>query len=328
MTTDYETQSKEDLISKIESLTRLNNELLDTYQQAEKMEFGWTGNLGQWFWDLPTNDVTFNPLKAEALGYMKEELPEKVPFQFFTEKLHPDDYEEVMQRMRDHLAGKIPVWEVKYRIQAKDGSWKVYQDRGRVTQRDEKGNPLFLTGIVFDITEEAQEREQLKVKNRNLRTQVKQDPLTSLHSRTALLMELAKQTTNAKKQDQPFSLLILSVDKYPQYEEELGIVMAEEIIKETGRVVENIVQDAHVAGRYREAIFYVLMEDTSEEEAYEIAENIRETVLGTLYAVPRSITISAGVSAYIPEETISELVQNATQKLAAAQRHGGNRTIM
>lgn len=328
MTTDYETQSKEELISKIESLTRLNQELLDTYQKAERMEFGWTGNLGQWFWDVLANDVTFNPLKAEALGYMPEDLPEKVPFQFFTEKLHPDDYEEVMQRMRDHLAGKIPVWEVKYRIQAKDGSWKVYHDRGRVTQRNDEGKPLFLTGIVFDVTENEHERMELKAQNENLQSQVKADPVTSLYSRTALLMELAKQTTKAKKQEQTLSLLILSLDKYAQYEEKLGIVTAEEIIKETGRVVQNVIQDNHVAGRYREAVFYILMEDTSEKEAYEVAEAIRESVSTTLFAVPRAITISTGISVYSPEETISELVQNASQKLVAAQRHGGNRTIV
>src|SRR5690625_3318322 len=129
--------SKEELLKEIDSLKRLNRQLLDTFHEAEKLEFGWTGNLGQWFWDFTINEVTYNPMKATALGYTEEELPEKVPYEFFTEKLHPDDYEHVMQMMRDHLEGKIPVWEVKYRIQAKDGSWKVYQDRGKVTERTE-----------------------------------------------------------------------------------------------------------------------------------------------------------------------------------------------
>ncbi|HRL50989.1 MAG TPA: PAS domain-containing protein, partial [Enterococcus aquimarinus] len=86
--------------------------------------------------------VTFNPLKAEAIGYRKEHLPEEVGFEFFTEKIHPEDYEDVMDQMRAHLRGEVPVWEVKYRIQAKDGTWKTFYDRGKVTQRNAENKPL------------------------------------------------------------------------------------------------------------------------------------------------------------------------------------------
>jgi len=79
---DYKEQTKEELLVKIEALNRLNRELLKTFQETERLEFGWSGNLGQWFWDFTTNEVTFNPLKAEAIGYMKEDLPEKVPYEF------------------------------------------------------------------------------------------------------------------------------------------------------------------------------------------------------------------------------------------------------
>ncbi|MGB7365996.1 hypothetical protein [Carnobacterium jeotgali] len=65
---EYEELTKEELILKVQSLDRLNKELLLTFQKSERLEFGWTGNLGQWFWDFTTNEVTFNPLKAEAIG--------------------------------------------------------------------------------------------------------------------------------------------------------------------------------------------------------------------------------------------------------------------
>lgn len=70
--------SKEELIKEVDSLKRLNKELLKTFRETEKLEFGWTGNLGQWFWDFAINEVTYNPMKATALGYTEEELPEKV----------------------------------------------------------------------------------------------------------------------------------------------------------------------------------------------------------------------------------------------------------
>lgn len=121
-------------------------------ENEEQINFSWTGNLGHWYWDVKNNEVRFNDLKALALGYTKEELPEKIDYQFFTDKLHPDDYEGVMQNMRDHMMGLTEVYEVEYRIRTKEGRWKWFYDRGKVTRRAADGKPLFLAGIVFDIT--------------------------------------------------------------------------------------------------------------------------------------------------------------------------------
>ena len=315
--------SKEELIKEIDSLKRLNKQLLETFHETEKLEFGWTGNLGQWFWDFTINEVTYNPMKATALGYTEEELPEKVPYEFFTEKLHPDDYEHVMQMMRDHLDGKIPVWEVKYRIQAKDGSWKVYQDRGKVTERTEDGAPLFLKGIVFDVTDEEEEKEQLKVKNSKLRSQMRIDALTSLYARQSVLLELSY----LKEREDPQSIIVLRIDDYAKYEEELGVFRSESILKTAGKIIKNAAGEDYFAGRYRETVFMILLDDVREEEAYAVAEEIRQMVSHTVFEVPRDITISGGVAEYMPGETVSELIRTVTEKLVAAQRQGGNRII-
>lgn len=325
---NYQEYTKEELIKKIDSLERLNKELLLTFQKTERLEFGWTGNLGQWFWNYATNEVTFNPLKAEAIGYSKEELPETVPFQFFTEKIHPDDIERVMQLMRDHLKGETPVWEVKYRIQAKDGSWRVYQDRGKVTERNEEGKPLFLTGIVFDVTLEEQERKRLKTKNDLLTSQRKKDTLTSLYSRSAITVELVKYTNRSRKENKPLSLVFLSIDHYSDYEKNFGIVGTEEVLTVTGKIIQSALQKKHVAGRYRESAFLILLENTEKEDAYRWAETIREAVLETLFDLPKQVTISGGIAAYDSEETISELVQKAASKLTAARKSGGNQVIL
>ena len=102
-------------------------------------------------------------MKVEAIGYTIEELPDKIPYSFFTDKLHPDDYERVMENMSLHLEGSTPVYEVEYRIQAKDGSWKWFYDRGKVTKRSEDGTPLFSAGIVFDVSKQKSKVENLDI---------------------------------------------------------------------------------------------------------------------------------------------------------------------
>lgn len=320
---DYTNFTKKELIEEIESLKRLNKELLNTFHDTENMEFGWDGNLGQWFWDFTLNEVTYNPLKATALGYTKEELPEKVPYEFFTEKLHPEDYEFVMQEMQDHLDGEIPVWEVKYRIQAKDGSWKIYQDRGKVTERTEEGKPLFLKGIVFDITEEEQEKQRLKVANDELKTRMERDTLTSLYGRQATLFELTK----LKDREKPQSIILLRIDDYARYEEAVGVVLSESLLKTTAKIIKDIVGEEYFAGRFRETVFMIVLDGEDQEEAYKIAEAIREQVLNTVFEISGIITVSAGVADYKPGETIGQLVSKVNKKLMEAQRQGGNKVI-
>lgn len=173
MKTAYKDQTREQLIEQLEKKDRLLEAWTREREDEETLKFAWAGNLGHWYWDVQANQVTFNPLKAMNLGYAKSDIPENCDYQFFTDKLHPDDYEPVMQNMRDHLYGKTPAYEVEYRIQAKTGEWKWYYDRGTVTKRDPAGKPLFLAGIVFDISERKAMQEKQQVLIRSLSQQMR-----------------------------------------------------------------------------------------------------------------------------------------------------------
>jgi hypothetical protein len=61
-------------------------------------------------------------MKAKTIGYDPATL-DSVGFQLYTEKLHPDDYESVMDNMRQHLSGKTEAYTVKYRTQHKAGHY-------------------------------------------------------------------------------------------------------------------------------------------------------------------------------------------------------------
>lgn len=177
---DYSKYTREQLIEMIDELKMLNKELLSEKEKEVKLNFPWTGNLGHWYFNIKTGSVVFNPLKILALGYDIEELPEKVSYKFFTEKLHPDDYQKTMEAMKLNMEGKTNVYECEYRIQAKDKSWKWFYDRGKVTQRDVYGKPEFAVGIVFDITEQKERELRLEENNQILREESTIDELTRI----------------------------------------------------------------------------------------------------------------------------------------------------
>lgn len=160
--------SKQELIERIMDLeTQLlrSNEELAYHEQAH---FEWSGNLGKWQWNVKENKVQFNVKKVQALGYNLQDIQGEIGFEFFTSKIHPDDYEMVMQNMRDHLYGVSGAYECEYRIQGKDGEWKWFYDRGIIIKRDAENRPVELVGIVFDISEQKKTQLELETKNAQL----------------------------------------------------------------------------------------------------------------------------------------------------------------
>ena len=160
-----ETDDREDLLTKIRTLEDENARLNRELQEQQNRESDWSGNLGRWYWDVSTNTVSFNVLKTEALGYSESDLGGPVGFEFFTTKIHPEDYERVMDNMRGHLHRKVDAYDVEYRIRTKAGLWKWFYDRGIVTSRDSRGQPLAVAGIVFDITKTKDLEESLRRSN-------------------------------------------------------------------------------------------------------------------------------------------------------------------
>lgn len=318
----------EKLKVEFETMKRLNKELLSMQENQDSLEFSWTGNLGHWFWDFPANKVTFNPMKAAALGFNKEDLPETVDFQFFTDRLHPDDYEFVMDEMRRHLAGEISVWEVKYRIKALDGSYKTYYDRGKVTQRTPEGKPLFLSGIVFDITHHENEKEELLRKNKEWEFQSRRDTLTGLFNRSNILVKLGQvvQRVNTGKVE-TVSLIVLDIDNLEHQNALFGPLFGDEMIREAGRVIKHTIDDSHFAGVFAGGKFLIVLPDTRLKQAKQIAETIRLSFHGNGFTEPAEVTSSAGIAEYNPSETVSQLFNRADQLLNKVKRNGKNQVM-
>lgn len=160
--------TKEELIEKVVNLEKQLHRLNEELAYHEQSHFEWSGNLGKWDWNVKENKVQFNAKKVQALGYNLQDIQGEIGFEFFTSKIHQDDYEMVMQNMRDHLYGVSEAYECEYRIQSRDGEWKWFYDRGIIIKRDAENRPLELVGIVFDISEQKKTQLELETKNAQL----------------------------------------------------------------------------------------------------------------------------------------------------------------
>ncbi|MBO1263987.1 sensor domain-containing diguanylate cyclase [Proteiniclasticum sp. SCR006] len=321
---DLANYSREQLIELIEELTLLNETLLEEKRNDDRLDFAWTGNLGHWYYNVKANKVVFNPLKVEALGYTMEELPDEVPYQFFTEKLHPEDYEKTMDAMKKNMMGLTPVYECEYRIQAKDGSWKWFYDRGQVTRRDASGYPLFVAGIVFDITERKMEMAELEMENRMLAVESMTDALTGIRNRGAILDELESRMEKASIYKSPLSIVMFDIDHFKPINDTKGHVFGDQVLKEVAKIINNEIRGLDTLGRYGGEEFLLILPNTSRKSALQVAERIRRKVAEEAFSNDIQVTISGGAAEYKDQEML-DLIDNADKNLYASKQNGRNR---
>lgn len=117
--------------------------------ELQKLEIALEAAGIAWWWmEIPSGTVFFSPNKALMLGRDPNDF---VHYKNFTELVHPDDYEGMMQDMRDHLEGHKAVYETKYRIRCQDGNYKTFYDRGKIVAHGKDG-AMSIAGMVLDAT--------------------------------------------------------------------------------------------------------------------------------------------------------------------------------
>ncbi|QSX09202.1 sensor domain-containing diguanylate cyclase [Alkalibacter rhizosphaerae] len=323
---DYSNYTKEELIQWIEELQMLNRELLTQKEQEDKLDFAWTGNLGHWYLNFKTGNIVFNPLKASALGYSMDELPERIGYDFFTDKLYPDDYLPTMKAMKDHMDGKIPVYECEYRIYTKDGSVKWFFDRGKVTQRDEDGKALFAAGIVFDITDQKNKEEKLRVENELLEVESNTDPLTEIRNRGAIMEELDNQMKTSLFSKEKLHIAIFDIDHFKEINDTKGHVFGDTVLKEVAKILSGSIRGLDSVGRYGGEEFLVILPNTSKEGAEHAGERIRSRIEEHVFGEGVKVTISGGIAQY-QMDSAESFINRADKKLYEAKKSGRNQVM-
>jgi len=309
----YEDWSKEKLIERIKEL----EEGIENSEKRFLVEFPWAGNLGQWNWDYAHNKVQFNDKKVEQLGYDPKSVGE-IGFEFFTEKLHPEDYDRVMDNMREHLQGKRDAYEVEYRIKHKDGKYLWYYDRGTITKRDEQGKPLYVQGIVFDITESKNIEDKLV-------DMAEKDELTGLYNRRMLFQTLDKLKSEHQRNGQEFSLIMFDIDHFKKINDEHGHLTGDKVLEELASVVLEDKRESDSVYRYGGEEFFIVLPKTKKESALKVARRLHKKIQHLEIDPVDQITVSMGVVSFEVGEEVDDVIHRADDLMYEAKQSGRNR---
>jgi len=123
------------------------------------------GNIGLWDAQFRGGPTWFSAQFGAMLGYSPDELPATLKA-VVDHLVHPDDRTRLFATFTKYLSGTNGNFEIEFRMQCKDGSWRWIHSKGRTVDRDPDGRTLRIAGVHIDVTERKEVERRLAAAER------------------------------------------------------------------------------------------------------------------------------------------------------------------
>ncbi|MBN2809515.1 MAG: GGDEF domain-containing protein [Deltaproteobacteria bacterium] len=158
----------------------------------------------------------------------------------------------------------------------------------------------------------------------------RQDPLTKLFNRRAIYEILDVEIARFERSRSPFSLLLTDIDYFKKFNDQYGHDCGDTVLKMLSETFKNMIRKQDKIARWGGEEFLIILPETETEGAFRLAEKLRQTIADTVFehnGIKLNITMSFGVSQYIPSADIDTSVKAADKALFRAKKAGRNRVI-
>jgi diguanylate cyclase (GGDEF)-like protein/PAS domain S-box-containing protein len=248
-------------------------------------------------------------------------------------RMHPEDREWVVNFCVAQSQAGVD-HEADYRALTHDGRYVWIRDVVHVV-RNEDGTVNSLVGFMFDISERKRTEQQLITLQKELEELSFRDGLTGVANRRRFdaLMEL--EWSNARRNRQPLSLIMLDIDYFKQYNDCYGHLEGDICLKRVARMLTAAATRARdLLARFGGEEFVLVLPETDAAAARMLAERCRDLILGEQIPHEQSsispvLTISLGVGTVIPghDDELLPFIDAVGKRLYEAKQQGRNRIV-
>jgi diguanylate cyclase (GGDEF)-like protein/PAS domain S-box-containing protein len=158
--------------------------------------------------------------------------------------------------------------KIEYRMQHKDGTIIWVRDQA-IFIRDETGNPLYIQGVLMDITGSKQAEDQLVYSAFH-------DMLTNLPNRALFMDRLKSAIIRAKRTPEfHFAVLFIDLDNFKMVNDTLGHAFGDQLLITLADSISSCLRSGDTVARIGGDEFVILLEDVrSEDDVTHVVERI------------------------------------------------------
>lgn len=196
-------------------------------------------------------------------------------------------------------------------------------------------DPQEFTGADLDQFQAVANQVAAALENAQLYQRTKElssrDDLTGLFNRRSFFENLEKEVQRARRYRRAFSVLMLDLDHFKNYNDTHGHLKGDDVLKELARLLLTNTRRADVVARYGGEEFVIILPEISKQGAAVVAEKIRAAVeqspfYGRSKQPGGRVTVTLGLATYpVDSEDGVELVDVADRAMYAGKQQGGNR---
>ncbi|MCB4791880.1 MAG: sensor domain-containing diguanylate cyclase [Elusimicrobia bacterium] len=163
------------------------------------------------------------------------------------------------------------------------------------------------------------------------------DGLTGLYVQSYFKERLAEEILRSQDHKLSLSVIILDIDHFKKFNDTYGHAAGDAVLRQIANILRNCLRETDLISRYGGEEFAILMLQTELNEAFRIAEIIRNNIEVERFYLPVEsfqpvrvrVTISAGASGLNPRiKTPEELLHLADEALYRSKKGGRNRVEM
>lgn len=192
---------------------------------------------------------------------------------------------------------------------------------------------IWMREIDASLQVQAEELKLAHEKSEALRLEAERtalrDPLTGAGNRRKFALDATGEFERIRRFDHDLSLLVLDIDHFKSINDTFGHARGDDVLVDLTRAVDGLVRNTDRVYRFGGEEFIVMMPETHQHDAFELAERIRKNVADQIKCQDRSVTVSIGLCSYAgPHDSPMAMVERADKLLYQAKQAGRNRVFV
>ena len=189
-----------------------------------------------------------------------------------------------------------------------------------------------LKRVIANTMEKHRYRREMKIMMEKMASMARRDELTGLYNRRYFNESLPIELEKAKRYDRQLTLAIFDLDHFKNVNDLYGHPAGDLVLKETGKLILQMIRQCDIACRYGGEEIAVIMPDTGNKSGLTTCQRILDGIRAhTLEFEGKrfSVTASAGVASFTPVfgTTPARFIQTADRLLYEAKALGRNQAV-
>ena len=205
---------------------------------------------------------------------------------------------------------------------------QIYDVAFSCLEQDPRHSDVVL--LFRDVTVRHEDERRLRKMQKELERLAHTDALTGLYNRRIFMQRLNEEIERVRRHRSGMSVLIFDLDHFKRVNDTFGHDMGDVVLQTVAKIADQVKRTSDVAARLGGEEFALLLPETDQQGAVQLAQRLRKAIEGHSFVspggAPVEVTASLGVATTTVDKVASEnLLNKADRALYRAKNNGRNR---